>query len=156
LRSRPLAQSSIKRAGLPAGTPIPGFCARSLDGSVFSSEILSGLMFLLIFSDPMCNPCNQLLPRLAALCGLAPAVNVVLVSRGDVDVNRLKFEHLPDHCHVILQSRWEISRSFEIFLTPSAFLVDESGVVESGPAVGAESILNLFRAAAIKMLLIEA
>lgn len=156
LRTRPITHSHINRAGLPAGSLVPNFSGSTLEDTVLTSAAFTGSAFLLVFSDPQCGPCNLLLPRLTTLAKRAPAVKVLLVSRGDLSLNRMKFRDLPASFCVVLQTRSEISAAFQLFLTPSAFLINDNGVVASEAAVGVDSVLNLFRAAGIKTLLLEA
>jgi len=68
-------------------------------------------------------------------------LQVLLVSRGDVDANRAKARSFP--FPVAIQDGWQLSREFGIFATPVAFLIDESGIVAEPVAIGAEPILAL-------------
>jgi peroxiredoxin len=100
---------------------------------------------LLVFSDPHCGPCEELLPHLARLHrehrdnGLA----VVMVGRGKVEENRHKAEAHGLEFPVVLQKKWEISREYGIFATPVAFLIGEDGVIARDVAQGTDQILAL-------------
>ena len=72
-----------------------------------------------------------------------PAVEVVMISRGEPKENRVKVKEHGLTFPVVLQQRWEISRLYAMFATPIAYLIDESGVVERNVVVGVEPILDL-------------
>ena len=72
-----------------------------------------------------------------------PAVEVVMISRGEPKENRVKVKEHGLTFPVVLQQRWEISRVYAMFATPMAYLIDESGVIAHDVAVGVEPILEL-------------
>ncbi len=161
--NRSLAQSRIKRDGLKAGTPAPDFRLPRLDDGELSLAELRGRRVLLVFSDPHCGPCQLLAPQLEKFHRenvtkarspsprpsppgegeLPPAVEVVMISRGEPKENRLKVKEHGLSFPVVLQQRWEISRLYAMFATPVAYLIDEAGVVVRDVAVGVEAILDL-------------
>jgi peroxiredoxin len=142
---RPLSESRIEREGLKAGTPAPPFELPDLVGRNVSLTQQRGRRVLLVFSDPECGPCAELLPELARLDrdntenGLA----VVLVSRGGVEENRRKAEVSGAEFPIVLQPGWRLSKEYGIFATPVAFLVDEDGMIERDVARGSSEILAL-------------
>ena len=142
---RPLSESRIERDGLKAGTPAPVFHLPDVDGRTVSLETYRGRRVFLVFSDPHCGPCDQLLPRLARLHREHHKNNlaVLLVGRGDVDENRRKAKIHSLQFPVVVQHKWEVSKQFGIFGTPVAFLLDERGVVARDVAKGADEILAL-------------
>jgi peroxiredoxin len=139
---RSLASSRINRAGLPPGTVAPGFQLPTVDGGEIALADYAGRRVLLVFSDPACAPCMDLLPRLQAAARLSE-LPVVVVSRGDADVNRRKLTECGVTFPVALQAHWEISRLYANFATPVAYLIDEHGRIASGVAAGATAILAL-------------
>ena len=148
-----LENSRIGRAGLSPGSAAPPFQLQRLSSGVFDSVQLSGSPYLVVFSSPECNPCTSLFSALCLLSRKAPDVRVVFISRGDLALNRTKFQYCPPSFECGLQRHWEVSLAFQSFATPSAFMVDETGKITAPMAVGVESITNLFLAAAIKNLL---
>jgi peroxiredoxin len=142
---RSVAASKIVRDGRKAGTPAPAFELPDIYGRMVSLEEYRGRKVLLVFSDPHCGPCEELLPQLARLHrehrdnGLA----VVMVGRGEAEENRMKAEAYGLEFPVVLQKKWEISREYGMFATPVAFLIDESGVIEREVAQGGDQILTL-------------
>jgi len=146
--NRSLGRSRIKRDGLKAGTSAPSFCLPRLDGrGDLSLEELRGRRVLLVFSDPQCEPCNQLAPRLEELHREIPEVAILMISRRDVAENRSKVKEHSLTFPVVLQVHWEISRSYGMFATPIAYLIDEAGVIVQDAAVGVEPILRLMEGA---------
>jgi peroxiredoxin len=140
---KPLAESRLKRDGLPAGTPAPAFTLPTLDGGELSLEAYRGRRVLLVFSDPHCGPCDALAPQLEALHRRTPQVPVLMVSRGEVEENRRKVRQHGLTFPVVLQRQWEVSRAYAMFATPVGYLVDEAGVIAAGVATGAPAILDL-------------
>jgi len=148
-----LAKSRIARDGLAQGTPAPGFRLPRLDAGELSLEQYAGQKVLLIFSDPECGPCDLLAPQLEKLARRAPDIQVIMVSRGDMEANRLKVVEHGLTFPVVLQKQWEISRLYAMFATPIAYLIDEQGIIAANVAAGPSAILNLLISAAILSLL---
>ncbi len=137
-----LARSRLKRDGLAPGTAAPDFRLPRLGGGELSLAEFRGQRVLLVFSDPQCGPCDVLAPRLERR-SRAEEAQVVMVSRGDPEVNRAKVAQLGLSFPVGLQSHWEISQAYGMFATPIAFLIDEDGIVSAPVAKGPDAILAL-------------
>lgn len=137
-----LAKSRLKRDGLAPGTAAPDFRLPRLGGGELSLAEFRGRPVLLVFSDPNCGPCDVLAPRLERR-SRAEEAQVVMVSRGDQDVNQAKVAKLGLSFPVGLQSHWEISKEYGMFATPIAFLIDEDGIVSAPVAKGPDAILAL-------------
>jgi peroxiredoxin len=146
--TRSVAESKINREGLPAGTPAPAFHLPRLDGGELSLEEYRGRQVLLVFSDPNCGPCDQLVPQLEQLARRRPDLPVLMVSRGDAEANRVKVAEHGLTLPVVLQRQWEISREYGTFATPVAYLIDAAGVIAADVAMGVEPILALMSGAA--------
>jgi peroxiredoxin len=147
--TRTLAESKIPRSGLLAGTPAPGFILPRLEGGELSLEEFRGQKVLLVFSDPNCGPCMALAPQLEQAHRRSAEVQVLIVSRGEIEANREKVQEYGLSFPVALQKQWEVSRDYAIFATPVAYLIDEAGVLASDAAVGVEPILGLLSRAAL-------
>jgi peroxiredoxin len=141
--NRGLEHSHINRIGLPPGTPAPIFRLPKLDGSELVLDECQGKRVLLVFSDPDCGPCNQLAPQLELLHRQVNNLKVLMVSRGDPEINRTKAAEHGLTFPVMLQRQWEISREYGMFTTPIAYLIDEQGIVAADVAVGGDAILAL-------------
>jgi peroxiredoxin len=141
-----LAHSRLKRDGLKAGTPAPGFRLPRVDGGELALEEYRGRRVLLVFSDPQCGPCDQLAPQLERLHRERSDLSVLMISRKDVELNRQKIVNHGLTFPVALQQGWEVSREYAMFSTPVGYLIDEQGVIAADPAVGFDAIPDLVRA----------
>jgi peroxiredoxin len=146
---RPLSESRLERDGLKAGTAAPSFSLPDLKGGTVSLEQYRGRRLLLVFSDPHCGPCDEVVHELARLHrdrrdhGLA----LLVVSRGELEENRRKAAEHGVTFPVVIQPGWNVSKKYGIFATPVAFLISEDGVIENDVAKGAGEILALQRTA---------
>jgi peroxiredoxin len=141
---RPISESRIARDGLPAGAPAPDFKLPSLDGKMISLKQFRGRKLLLMFSDPQCGPCDAVASVLEQYRTGRPDIDVLIVSRGEVEANRVKAQQYQLKATIAMQRKWEVSKLYAMFATPVAYLIDEAGVLLSGVAVGADEILALF------------
>jgi hypothetical protein len=97
---------------------------------------------VIVFSDPECEPCEELFPSLTAIPEQSePAI--IMIGRGDAARNEEMVSKHGLRFPVGLQRHWEVSREYGIFAAPAAFLIDEWGVVEEEVAVGVEAVLAL-------------
>jgi len=138
-----LARSRLIRNGLKAGAIAPEFRLPRVDGGELALADLRGERVLLVFSDPECGPCMELAPRLQELHRGRSDLQVVMVSRRDVEANRAKADQLGLRFPIVLQRQWEISRDYGMFATPIGYLIDEQGVIARDVAVGVEPIMAL-------------
>jgi peroxiredoxin len=138
--NRSLDQSKLKRDGLKAGTPAPGFRLPRLEGGELALCELRGRVVVLVFSSPHCGPCQTLAPRLEELHRHEPGLELVMISRGEPAENRDKVQEHGLTFRVVLQKQWEVSRDYAIFATPAAYLIDPAGVIVADVAVGLDAI----------------
>jgi peroxiredoxin len=142
--NRSLAESHINRTGLAAGTPAPRFCLPQLDGRKLVLEDYRGRCVFLVFSDPHCGPCDLLAPELEQWHRSTADLHILMVSRGAPEANRAKVAQHGLTFPVVLQRQWEISRTYGMFATPIAYLIDEDGIIAADVAVGVDPIRTLF------------
>ena len=160
-KNRSLAKSRLKRDGLKAGTPAPNFRLPRLDGTGdFNLEEFRGRRVLLIFSNPRCGPCNALAPELQnfhrrqedssgpnlATINSSTGVQLVMISQGEVSEIRASAKGDGLTFPIVLQQSWRVSRQYATFATPTACLINESGIVAADMALGAHPILKLMGA----------
>lgn len=131
--------------GLPVGTPAPSFVLAGLYGETMTLESLraQGQPVLLVFTDPGCGPCGELLPDIGRWQREETArLNVALISRGDVQANRAKTtEH--GVRNVLLQQDQEVAQSYQYPGTPSALVVNPDGTIGTPTEPGPERIRAL-------------
>jgi peroxiredoxin len=140
---RSLAGSRLNRTGLKAGTAAPEFRLPRIDVGELSPGDFRGRRVLLVFSDPHCGPCAELARRLQEIHLERRELNVLVISRGDVEENRDKASELGLTFPIVLQKKWEVSLKYAMFATPIGYLIDEEGILLSDVAVGVEPILAL-------------
>jgi peroxiredoxin len=140
-----LHKSRIKRDGLPAGTPAPEFALPGLYGGTFSLRNWKGSKVLLVFVDPACGPCAEIASELQSKHASGANVQIVAISRGELEPNLSKVTELGLTFPILLQNAWEISRDYGIFAFPVAYLIDEQGIIAQNVAVGGEAILRMLR-----------
>jgi len=131
-----------QRTGIPIGEPAPEFTLPDLEGRPMSLADFRGRPTLLVFWNPGCGFCTDMLAELrerdtAAHEDRGPAL--VLVSTGDPATNRTLNLHAP----VLLEETPAVGPAFGVSGTPMAVLVDAEGRVVSGVAVGAAAVLAL-------------
>jgi peroxiredoxin len=138
-----LARSRLNRSGLKAGTPAPDFRLPRVGEGELSLSDFRGEQVLLVFSDPKCGPCDELAPQLQEIHLRRPELQVLMVSRRDVEANCAKATALGLTFPIVLQKQWEVSLQYAMFATPVGYLVDEQGILASDVAVGVGPILAL-------------
>jgi peroxiredoxin len=141
--SRSVAESKLLRDGLKAGTPAPNFKLPALDDSEVSLTDYRGRKVILVFSDPECGPCGKVAPELERIHQANNGMSVLMISRGNPEMNRRKAAEQRLTFPIVLQRHWEISRLYGMFATPIAYLIDEDGVIASDVAIGVGPILKL-------------
>jgi peroxiredoxin len=142
-RPEPLARSRLNRSGLKAGAVAPEFRLPLVGGGELALADLRGRRVLLVFSDPNCGPCDELAPRLQELHLERSDLQVLVISRRDVQATAAKAEALGLTLPIVMQRQWEISLKYGMFATPIGYLIDEQGIVVKDVAVGVEAILAL-------------
>ena len=137
---RPLDESRINRRGLAAGSAAPRFELPDLDGVRRSIDDYRGQRVLLLFSAPDCLPCDELAPDLTQLQERSGSLAVLMVARGEAEANRAKAAQHAYRFPILLQPGWQISKLYGRFATPVAYVLDESGVLETGALAGVNAI----------------
>jgi thiol-disulfide isomerase/thioredoxin len=123
------------------GEDAPEVKLPDLEGNVVGLEDLQGEKTLVLFWNPGCGFCQQMLPDLKEWESEAPedAPRLVVVSAGSEEANREMGLASP----VLLDQQFAVGRAFGASGTPSAVLVDAEGKVASEVAVGAQAVLEL-------------
>ena len=140
-RIRPVSESKLLRTGLEPGAAAPPFTLPALDGGTISLGDYRGRRVLLVFVDPDCVPCDTVAPDLERLH--RRGVEVLAISRGDLDANRAKAAEHGLTFPIALQRHWDTSRDYGMFAVPIGYLIGEDGVLLSGAAVGPDAIVAL-------------
>jgi thiol-disulfide isomerase/thioredoxin len=127
------------------GDPAPEFKLPELSGETIELRAFEGEKTLVLFWNPGCGFCQQMLEDLKALESDPPteAPRILVVSAGTVEDNEAMGLSSP----VVLDQQFVVGGAFGASGTPSAVLVDEEGKVASEVAVGAQAVLELAGAA---------
>jgi methylamine dehydrogenase accessory protein MauD len=138
----PSQNGSQPATGLAVGSPAPDFELPDLHGEKLTLDSLRapGQQVMLIFTDPECDPCTELLPEIGRWQrDYADEVTVSLISRGTPEENRAKTaEHGVER--VLLQQDWEVADAYQVDGTPSAVVVRPDGAIGSPLALGYEAV----------------
>ena len=129
-------------AALPLGESAPEVKLPDLEGhTVALTKNFKGQQILLVFWNPGCGFCQQMLPDLKQWESEAPesAPRIVVVSAGSEEANREMGLTSP----ILLDQNFATGGAFGASGTPSAVLVDAQGKVASDIAVGAPAVLEL-------------
>ena len=146
------------RGGLPAGCEAPAFELRDLAGEPRSLVQFRGRPVLLIFFNPACGFCRELLPKLVTAVRQEPESNrslatngensgsrpvIVVVTTGDPETSRKLFSEHQLDTSVLLQKEMEVAGAYKSNGTPSGYLIDSEGKIASPLAIGGDALLAL-------------
>lgn len=151
-----------EHAGLPIGDAAPAFTATALDGGSVSLAHIGtrATSAVLVFVEPGCAPCTELLPDVAAAqahsvwldapaeaeaLGASSHTAVIIVSQGSARENRAKMSPLGIR-NVLLQREREVADAYRVVGTPSAVRVT-SGLVATELAAGPDAVRRLLHEA---------
>ena len=144
--------------GLPVGTEAPAFELPDLAGDRKSLASFHGQPLLLIFFNPACGFCRELLPKLKGKIdsgkqnaemgesgaeGRSEGPFVLIISTGEAEANRRLFKEHQLPCPVLLQKESEVAAAYQANGTPTGYLIDADGKIASELAIGAQALLEL-------------
>jgi len=118
----------LGRRGIKNGTKAPDFILPSTDGDEVALESFAGRMVLLVFTQAGCGPCSRIVPELNRLHQDTDFA-VLVVNNGDLQSTQKWAGEVGARFPVLAQENFCVSRRYEVFATPFAFLVNEEGVV---------------------------
>jgi thiol-disulfide isomerase/thioredoxin len=138
----PSENGAHRTSGLPVGSLAPAFALQDLDGEEVTLDGLRarGKPVMLMFTDPSCEPCMDLLPDVGRWQQqYAGKLTIALVGRGSVEENSAEAsEHGVEN--VLLQEDWEVADAYEIDATPGAVVVSPEGIIGSPVAQGPDEV----------------
>lgn len=112
-------------AGLPVGSPAPRFALPNLDGATETLSDLAALgrRVMLVFINPTCHACTELLPELGRWQREhATIMTIAVISRGDVAASRAKLEP-HDIVHVLVEEASDVAQAYGLTGRPTAVIV---------------------------------
>jgi thiol-disulfide isomerase/thioredoxin len=128
-----------------AGKAAPGFTLDLLTGgrTTLASLLAPAKPLLLLFTDPRCGPCYELLPDLGGWQRVyGDQLTFALVSTGEPKTNiamTAEYGIRP----VLLQQERETVEAYDLQQAPAAVVIDPSGMVSAGPRYGSHAIRTL-------------
>ncbi len=118
----------LGRDGLKPGKQAPDFTLPSTEGREISLHDFSGRKVLLVFTQSGCSPCQKIVPELNRL---GPDEQVLVVNNGGVEATQKWSTEVGARFPVLAQDQFSISKKYQVFATPFAFLIDAKGVIVS-------------------------
>jgi len=112
-----------------------------LEGNIVELVDFRGKKVLVVFWDPGCSFCQQMLPDVKTLEADPPdgAPQMLFISAGTQEANEAMGLNSP----LVVDQQFSVGRAFGANGTPSAVLIDEEGRIASVVVVGAPSVLEL-------------
>jgi peroxiredoxin len=141
----PITGDGIRAAAgesLGPGDNAPEFTLPLLDGGTWSLRAQRGQPVTLLFSDPGCPPCWEMLDALGARGAAVSAI----VGRGDAGEIRQLCAERGITAPVLMQHGREVARAFGTLQTPAAFVIDAAGTIAAGPGIGVIEALAVIAA----------
>lgn len=120
---------------LPCMNQKPGFLEKPGFYPTVSLHDFAGHKVLLVFTQSGCSPCKTVVPELNRLTQQVGRISnpsnaqVLVVSNGDPEATRKWSIEVGARFPVLAQDKFSISKKYEVFATPFAFLIDEKGII---------------------------
>jgi peroxiredoxin/uncharacterized membrane protein YphA (DoxX/SURF4 family) len=137
--------NGVRIAGLAIGMVAPSFALQDLRGGTLTLDNLLAHKkpILLVFTDPNCPTCVELLPEIAQWQqGLAARLTIGLISVGDLKQNEGKLARY-QLTTILLQKEKEIADLYKVVATPSAVLIRSDHTIGTRLAEGPDAIRDL-------------
>jgi methylamine dehydrogenase accessory protein MauD len=122
--------SRIGRSGLKKGTRAPDFRLPSVQGTEVSLLDYADSKLFLVFMQSGCGPCKNIVPELNRIQALG-GIQVLVIHKGDLEASRKWTSDLQARFPVLAQEDWTVSKRYQVFATPFAFVIDTTGVIVS-------------------------
>jgi methylamine dehydrogenase accessory protein MauD len=122
--------SRIGRGGLKLGQRAPDFTLPSAAGGELSLHDFADRRVFLVFTQSGCKPCHRIIPELNKL-QRTEALQVLVVNNGELEATRQWAVETRAGFPVLAQQQLSVSRRYEMYATPFAFLIDEKGIIAS-------------------------
>jgi len=133
--------SRLGRDGLKAGKKAPDFTLPSTNGREVSLHDFAGRKVLLVFTQSGCGPCHDMAPEFNRV-QVKGEHQVLVVNNGEPAETRQWAAEIDARFLVVTQEKFSLSKRYEIFATPFAFLIDEQGLIASSGIVGSAQYLG--------------
>jgi methylamine dehydrogenase accessory protein MauD len=138
--------SRLGRSGLKPGKKAPDFTLRSIAGTEVSLHDFAGRKVLLVFTQAGCGPCQKIMPELNRL--ERRDFQVLVLNKGDAETTGKWAAEMRLRFPVLIQDGLDISKKYEAFATPFAFLIDAKGVVAARGIISSKQHIGYVLSAA--------
>jgi methylamine dehydrogenase accessory protein MauD len=139
--------SRLGREGLKVGRKAPDFTLPCASGGERSLRDFAGRKLLLVLTQSGCGPCMEIVPELNRLSDRGE-YQVLVVNNGECDATRNWVAETKARFPVLAQEKFSLSKRYEVFVTPFAFVIDEEGIVTSKGIAGSRQYLGYVLAGA--------
>jgi methylamine dehydrogenase accessory protein MauD len=133
--------SRMGRDGLRVGKKAPAFSLPSTNDKVIALADFAGRKVLLVFTQSGCSPCKAIVPELNRLAQRGTH-QLLVVNNAAPDKTRAWASEVGARFPVLAQENYAVSKRFQVFATPFAFLIDEKGIITSKGLAGSKQHLN--------------
>jgi methylamine dehydrogenase accessory protein MauD len=135
------------RSGLKPGAKAPEFTIPNVEGDEVSLANFSGRRTLLVFVQSGCGPCHDIVPELNRL-QQSGQLQVLVINSAEPDEAREWVQETDADFPVLIQDCYEVSKKYEVFATPFAFLINEQGTIAAAGIVSSHQYLGYLLEAA--------
>jgi len=122
--------SRLGRNGLRVGKRAPDFSLPGVDGEELSLNKFVGQKVFLVFLQGGCSPCEKVIPEFNRL-NRNGGIQVIGLFKGDEKSSLEWKQKVGAEFPTLVHDGLTISKKYEVFATPFAFLIDEKGIVLS-------------------------
>jgi methylamine dehydrogenase accessory protein MauD len=137
------SRSARARDGLDLLREAPDWEAEDYSGARVGSITTRGRPLLLVFAEPNCSPCQQLMPELKTFTDRhREELAVVVVGASDDRVNRQMADRYLLDAPVVSQADRTLSSLFNVSATPFIYFIDEQGVIREKGIVNTQDQLE--------------
>ena len=131
----------VGRDGLQIGRKAPDFTLPMAGGSEGSLHDFAGRKLLLVFTQSACGPCRAIIAELNRV-QTKREHQVLIINNGGIDETHKWATEVSAQFPILAQDKFSVSKRYEVYATPFAFVIDERGVVTSKGIVGTRQYLN--------------
>ncbi len=120
----------LGRDGLRVGSKAPDFTLARPDGTEVHLHDFAGQPVLLTFLQAACQPCRDVVPELNRIHERGK-VKVLAVNAGEAEAVGRWAAEVGARFPVLVQSRRDLSRQYQVVASPFGFLINEQGVIRA-------------------------
>jgi hypothetical protein len=143
-------------AGLRTGADAPAIAGTTWEGSHFISHHPDDGYRLVLFADPGCRPCEELVPDVVASVASGSLPKAAIVVRAEAAIGNFRWPQALGVDYV-LQESMAVSRLYQTDATPHAFVIDDDGTIGAQALVNSvESIRELLEMAQLTAVEVDA